>query len=284
MHLVSVGRALPPNRYSQEELLDAFTAYWTRTHHNPRRVAQLHRAVQVGGRNLALPMEAYPELTFAGANRAFVEVGTDIGAAAVREALEGAGLAPSDVDALFFATVTGIATPSIDARLVNRLGLRPDVKRTPIFGLGCVAGAAGVARMFDYLRAWPDQIAVLLSVELCSLTLQRTDLSIPNLIATGLFGDGAAAVVGVGETRAERSAAAPRVVATRSRFYPDTEGVMGWEVGEGGLRIVLSAEVPEMVIRHLGADVDGFLRDHGLTRGDIGVQYRWKRSKKKIGR
>ena len=103
--------------------------------------------------------------------------------------------------------MTGIATPSIDARLVNRLGLRSDVKRTPIFGLGCVAGAAGIARASDYLRAFPDEVAVLLSVELCSLTLQRDDLSVPNLIASGLFGDGAAAVVLGGAASAARGAA-----------------------------------------------------------------------------
>jgi len=167
---------------------------------------------------------------------------------------------------LYFVTVTGVATPSVDARLMNRLGLPARVKRVPIFGLGCVAGAAGVARAGDYLRAFPDHVAVLLSVELCSLTLQREDLSVPNLIASGLFGDGAAAAVLVG---ADRPATGPRVVDSRSVFYPDTEGVMGWEVSGGGFKIVLSAEVPEMVSRFLRRDVDAFLGDHGLIRSDI---------------
>ena len=122
----------------------------------------------------------------------------------VLAALTACGLTVADIDALFFVTVTGVATPSIDARLINRLGLRPDLKRVPIFGLGCVAGAAGIARAADYVRGFPDQVAVLLSVELCSLTLQRQDLSIPNLIASGLFGDGAAAAVVVGAERATR--------------------------------------------------------------------------------
>src|SRR4029079_4499086 len=105
----------------------------------------------------------------------------EVGELAVRRALDAAGLEPRDVDHLFFVTVTGIATPSLDARLMNRLGLRPDVRRAPIFGLGCVAGAAGTARASDVLRAFPDQVAVLLSVELCSLTLQREDVSIANV-------------------------------------------------------------------------------------------------------
>ena len=170
------------------------------------------------------------------------------------------------MDALIFVTVTGVATPSIDARLMNRLGLPPRVKRMPIFGLGCVAGAAGIARAADYVKAYPDQVAVLLSVELCSLTLQRKDLSIPNLISSGLFGDGAAAVVVVGK---ERRADGPRIVASRSIFYPNTERVMGWEISERGFQVVLSAEVPEMVTGHLRGDVDRFLEDHGHGRDEI---------------
>ena len=271
MHVAAVGTALPPHRYEQADLIAAFTRFWSQQHHNPRRVAQLHEAVQVGGRNLALSIPEYEALTgFGQSNDAWIRVGLDVGEAAVRDALARAGLVPRDVDAIFFTTVTGIAAPSLDARLVNRLGLREDIRRTPMFGLGCVAGVAGVARMADYLRAWPDHVAVLLSVELCSLTLQPGDLSVPNLIATGLFGDGAAAVVGVGARRAAAlGLAGPRVVATKSRFYPDTEQVMGWEVGDRGFRIVLAATVPDMVDRHLGADVAGFLAEQGVDRAAI---------------
>lgn len=264
MYIHSVATAAAPHRYEQDALIAAFLDTWSTQHHNLRRVEQLHRAVRVGGRNLALPMEAYTGLSFGAANDAFIRVGTDIGAEAVAAALSAAGLHPRDVDAIWFTTVTGVAAPSIDARLCNRLGFRSDVKRVPMFGLGCVAGAAGLSRVADYLRGWPDHVAVLLAVELCSLTLQRADLSIPNLIASGLFGDGAAAVVASG-----RPADGPRVIATQSRFYPDTERVMGWDVGNNGFRIVLSAEVPAMVTRHMKDDVDAFLAPHGLTRDDI---------------
>ena len=166
------------------------------------------------------------------------------------------GLEPTAIDHFFFVTVTGISTPSIDTRIINRLGMRSSVKRTPIFGLGCVAGAAGIARASDYVRAFPNQTAVLLSVELCSLTLQRDDFSLANLIASGLFGDGAAAVViGGGEHPGPRG---PRIIATRSVIYPDTERVMGWDIVESGFKIVLSPRVPEVVEQHLGGDVDVF--------------------------
>jgi len=267
LNIASVGSALPPNFYDQETLLAALRANWSERHHNIDRLEALHRNVLVGGRHLALPIEEYDGLkTWGQANDAWIRVAQDVGETAIRRALEKAGLGVDDIDALIFVTVTGVATPSIDARLMNRLRLPSHVKRMPIFGLGCVAGTAGVARAADYVRAYPDQVAILLSVELCSLTLQRQDLSIPNLIASGLFGDGAAAAVVVG---AERQADGPQILDSRSIFYPDSEEVMGWDISESGFKIVLSAGVPEVVKRYLGRDVDAFLNDHGLNRSDI---------------
>ncbi len=267
--ILSVGRALPPNYVEQETLIQALSGYWGKRHFNVERLADMHRAAQVGGRHLALPLAEYAALdTFRKTNDAFIRVGAEVGEAAIRAGLAAAGLAPSEVDHLWFVTVTGISTPSLDAKLVNRLGLKPSVKRTPIFGLGCLAGAAGLARASDALRAFPREVGVLVSVELCSLTLQRDDASVANLVATGLFGDGAAAVVLAGGARAD-VATAPRIVATRSVFYPDTEWVMGWEVVETGFKVVLSAKVPEVIEARVGGDVDAFLAEHGLGRNDV---------------
>jgi len=266
--ILAVGRALPPHYADQETLIAAFAEHWSRHHFNLERLAELHRATRVGGRHLALPIGEYAALdSFARRNAAWHRVGAEVGEAAVRDALRRAGLEPREVDHLLFVTVTGVSTPSLDARLVNRLGLSPQVKRTPIFGLGCMAGAAGVARAADVLRAFPGEVAVVLSVELCSLTLQRQDASMANVIATGLFGDGAAAAVLWGGERPRRPG--PRVLATRSTFYPDTERVMGWDVVDSGFQVVLSAQVPQVVEEHVGADVDALLEGHGLDRGRI---------------
>jgi alkylresorcinol/alkylpyrone synthase len=271
MHIRSVGRALPPHRYAQAELTAAFRRHLCPD--NPRigkRLEAFHRAAGVEWRHLALPIEAYPDLRdFGRKNDAFTEVGLALAEVAIRDGLARAGLEPRDVDALYVVSVTGIAVPTLDARLVERLGLRPDVKRNPLVGLGCVAGAAGVARLHDYLLAWPEQVAVLVSVELCSLTLQHDDLSIPNLIGSGLFGDGAAAVVGVGDAHPTAGPDSPRVVATRSRLYPDSQDAMGWQVSASGFQLVLSAKVPGLVREHLREDVDAFLGDQGLARRDI---------------
>lgn len=267
MRIAAVQRALPKHYYDQATLTAALKDMWGTRHHNVDRLAKLHANVLVGGRHTALPIERYATLqSFTEANDAFIEVAVELGEVAIAGALRKANLTPQDIDHIFFVSVTGIATPSIDARLVNALGLRPDVKRTPIFGLGCVAGAAGVARAADYVKAYPDEIAVLLSVELCTLTLQQADLSLPNIIASGLFGDGAAAVVVAG---ANRNARGPAIVRSRSVFYPGTEDVMGWRVTEHGFRIVLSADVPKVVEAHIAKDVAAFLQDHGLTQSDI---------------
>ncbi len=271
MRIVSVGTALPPHFYDQATLLGALERRWKDRLFNRERLERLHANVLVGGRHLALPIEEYDELkTWGKANDAWIRVAQEVGEAAIRQALDRAGLVPTDVSAFFFTTVTGVATPSIDARLINRLRMSPQIKRLPLFGLGCLAGAAGIARAADYVRAYPDQVALLLSVELCSLTLQGEDLSIPNLIASGLFGDGAAAVLVAGSDRDDLpQPRGPEIVATRSIFYPDSERVMGWDISETGFKIVLSADVPKVVEKHMKEDVDSFLGDHGLARADI---------------
>ncbi|MFQ5789855.1 MAG: type III polyketide synthase [Acidobacteriota bacterium] len=272
MQIAAVGRSFPENYYEQDTLIAALKKLWSGRHYNLERLESLHRNVLVGGRHLALPLEGYQKLrSFTDANDAFIRCAVELGERAIKDGLKAAGLEPGDIDHLFFVSTTGIATPSIDAHFINRLPLRADVKRTPLFGLGCVGGAAGVARATDYLRAYPSQVAVLVSVELCSLTLQREDLSIANIIASGLFGDGAAAVVLMGEQR-QRSAssvAGPRVLTSRSVFYPHTERVMGWDITREGFRIVLSADVPRVVQERTRSDVDRFLADEGLSLDDI---------------
>lgn len=267
MQIQAVGRALPPNYYDQKTLLKALKGVWPGPENSQSRLARMHDAVRVSGRHLALPVEQYHRLpTFRAKNDAYLEAATELAETALYEALEQVGAAPEHIDHIFFTTVTGIAVPSIDARMANRLGLRPDVKRTPIFGLGCVAGAAGIARVADYLKAYPDQLAVLVAVELCSLTLQPTDDSVANMIASALFGDGAAAVVMAGSQREQGGA---RVIASRSVLFPRTEEVMGWQVGDDGFRIVLNAGVPNLVREHIRPNVDSFLAEQGLSLGEV---------------
>ena len=259
---------MPEHRYDQEEITQAVVQ---RTDANPELTRRFHAATQVTGRSLALPIDEYVKLEgFTGANNVYVETAVDLATRAVQGALDAAGCAPGDVDHLIFCSSTGVATPSLDARIAQRVGLREDITRVPMFGLGCAAGAAGLSRLYDFLRAWPEHVAVLVCVELCSLTVQREDVSVANLVASGLFGDGAAAVVALGDRRDTGSHRGPRVVATHSRLYPATERLMGWDVGDHGFRIVLAADLVGHVEATLADDVAAFLGEHGLSPDKVG--------------
>ena len=268
--LVATAPAFPAHYVSQTRLSAELRKVWERQGLDLPIFDRIQKSVSVEGRYLALPLERYLDLMgFADSNRVWAEVALELGERALRTLLERAELAPEDLSLLATTTVTGIAVPSLEARLMNRMPFRRDLKRMPLFGLGCLAGTAGVARVADCLRRHPDEAAVLLSVELCSLTLQLGDLSMANVISTGLFGDGAAAVLLVGDRHplAQRPGH-PQVVGSRSVFFPDSEDVMGWEPNDFGLKIVLGPGVPGYAAR-LRPDVDAFLGDHGLTREDI---------------
>jgi alkylresorcinol/alkylpyrone synthase len=273
MRISSVGTAFPQYRFHQAVVTEALRERWEGRLAEPRLLNRLHANCGVEYRNFVLPLEAYPGLVgFKATNDVWIAAAVELGQACIERALTPLGLTAADVSAIFFASVTGIASPTIDARLINLMPFPARVKRTPIFGLGCVAGAAGIARAADYVRAFPEEIALLLSVELCSLTWQDDDQSIANLISCGRFGDGAAAVVITGSEVVlpdSKVEAGPKIRATRSTFYRNTEHIMGWEIGDTGFTIVLSPDVPKVVMENLRGDVDSFLAENGIGRKDI---------------
>lgn len=266
--IVAAATEFPPHYYEQDVLVKALREVWSQRHFNLDRLEQFHRSVLVGGRHLAVPLERYPHLnSFGASNDAWIEAALELSTRLLSRLLEQAGLSPRQIHLLTFTTVTGLAVPSLDARLMNRLPFSPTLKRNPIFGLGCLGGAAGVARVHDYLLGHPTEAALLLAVELCSLTLQKEDLSVANIVSSGLFGDGAAAVLMVGDDHL--LASGPRVLDTRSVFFPDSEDVMGWSISENGFEVVLSPDVPLYARDHLPPALRGFLQEHRLEPGDI---------------
>jgi alkylresorcinol/alkylpyrone synthase len=285
--VAGTGACLPAHVYSQAQLAALAGELLGEVGASPAAVARLFRAVGVEQRHLALPVARYRALDgFADRCAAWLDVALELGERAIRAALAdagpdpagtdpgqglggGGGVDPAELALLVSTTVTGFAVPSVDARLFNRIGFAPTLKRVPLFGLGCVGGAAGLARVADYLRGHPDQLALLLSVELCSLTFRREDSSVANLISTGLFGDGAAAVLVAGAEHPLAAHARPRVLDSCAALFPETERMMGWAIVDRGFKIVLDPAVPDLVARELPGLVDSLLAAHGLTRSDI---------------
>ncbi len=270
--IVAADTAFPRHYYEQKELASALVRFAEagKSSFEPELVARLFKSVAVGGRPLALPIEAYADLaSLEQRNAVWLEVALQIGETAVRGALEKAELAPEAVNLFVSNTTTGVAAPSLEARLMNQLGFSTRCRRIPLFGLGCAGGAAGIARVSDYLRAYPEHAAVLLCVELCSLTFQRADSSVANVIASGLFGDGAACGVVVGERHPLAARIGPCVVANESVFFPNTERMMGWDVIDSGFRVVLNSGIPELARTAVAESIRTFLRDHGLSTSDV---------------
>jgi alkylresorcinol/alkylpyrone synthase len=276
--VLAVRSAFPEHRLSQAEITDAFASRGRLGPAERALTERLHGSSEVDTRHIVLPVEECVHLIGAEAvNDRYIPEATLLGERALRLALDAAGLSPADLDLLIVTSVTGVAVPSLDARLIPRLGLRADIRRLPIFGLGCVAGAAALGRLHDYLLGWPGQTAALLAVELCSLNWPRSGITLADMVAAGLFGDGAVALIASGgqagpvsgAVSAAKSPAGPRLIASRSVVYPDSGDALGWRLSADGFRIVLTTELPVVVERGLADSVSGFLAEHDLTIDDI---------------
>lgn len=269
-HVVAVRSTRGPHVHTQAEIAEAIAPLLTDAERRPF-ADRLHAAAGVTTRGFALPLSDYAGLRgFGAANEAFVRVGSELADGVVRDALADAGLTPADVDVLVFTTVTGVSAPSLDALLADRLDMRRDVRRVPSFGLGCAGGAAGLGIAAELLAGRPDGVAVLFAVELCSLTLQAGDDSAANLVASALFGDGAAAAVVVGDAH-DTAPGSPAIVDAGASLYPGTATQLGWSVRDTGFGILLSPGLPQLIAEHLGDDVRAFLGRNNLTVADVGT-------------
>lgn len=268
--LVSIKTAFPKYEYEQQEIIEALKKVWSNKVNNLKRLESIQQNVQVGKRSLSMPLEDYlSNLSFGERNHCFINTALDLAQKATVNILEEANLDIKEIRSIWSNTITGFAIPSIEARLMNKLPFNTDTKRIPLLGLGCMAGVAGINRVMDYLKAYPKEAALFISVECCSLTFQIDDISVANLVSTGLFGDGGAALLLAGDEHPLSQNAPLQFITSESIFFPDTEDVMGWDVGENGLKIILNKNVPDVTEKMLPPHLNAFLDKQKISLKDI---------------
>ncbi len=259
--LLALSTALPPYPLRQAEIERRARGYFAGAAAlDLDRLMPVFANAGIETRWSCVPLEWYDRPHgWAERNELYLENAVRLLERATRACLASARLTPDRIDAVIAVSTTGIATPSLDARLLNRIGLRSDVTRLPVFGLGCAGGVAGLARAAEIARARPGAHVLFLVVELCALCFRRGDGSKSNVVATALFGDGAAA--GIVSTAGD----GPAIAAAGEHTWPDSLGVMGWDVMEDGLKAIFSRDIPALVRNELRAAADGFLARHGLS-------------------
>ncbi len=263
----TVARALPPYKYTQGEVRDFVLEHFAKSDLPVRKLAEVFDNAAIEERYFSVPMEWFrSEKSFLDKNQAYLDSAVALGDECARKCLQQAGVTADDIDYIIFVSTTGLATPSIDARLINLLGLRSDVRRTPIWGLGCAGGAAGLAHAYHHLLGHPAERVLLVAVELCGLTFQQSDFTKSNFVATAIFGEGAAAVLLSGDGLDSRGI---EILGTRSTFWPDSLDVMGWNVMNTGLQVVFAQSIPHIVETRARQNMIDFLAEYDLTLGDI---------------
>jgi alkylresorcinol/alkylpyrone synthase len=267
--LLSIGTALPSHPLNRDDARTIAAKVFS-DHPHIERLLAVFDSSGIDQRYFTTPPEWFlAEHTSESVNRTYIENATNLSEVAVRLALERSSLTPADIDYLVYVNTTGLATPSIDARLMNRLGCRQDAAHIPVWGRGCAGGTAGIAHVSEYLGGKPDGVAVIVAAEFCGLTFLPGDRSKSNIVASALFGDGVGAAV-VGGSNVERPGL--EIVQTRSRLFPDSLDIMGWNITSRGLQVVFNKRIPDIVREHAAQDLDTLLGSAGLGRGDV-VEY-----------
>jgi alkylresorcinol/alkylpyrone synthase len=271
--ILGVGTAVPEHVVSQASAREFAGRMFGRHHRDIDRLLPVFDHAGVERRHFCVPAEWFGEShSFGERNDLYVRHALSLSTTAAQRALDDSGIGVADIGTVLFVSTTGMATPSLDARLALALGCEDDVRRDATFGHGCAGGVGGLARAGALARADPDRAVLLVATELCGLTFQGDDWSKANFISTSLFADGAAGVV-VADDGLDRgggvAAGAPRIVADSSVLWPDTEDVMGFEFTDRGLEVVLSRSVPDLVRQRFAASVDTVCARAGIGVSDL---------------
>lgn len=266
-YIIDVKTSFPENYTTQEEIKTFLTKMWPE---KKKYIDQFAQSSTVEGRHTALKVDDYEKLgDFGNRNNYWIETAFELQKKNVANLFKEYQLLPSDIGAIFSTTVTGLAIPTLESRLMNEFKINPRAKRIPLFGLGCLGGVAGINRVHDYLKSYPNEAVILLASELCTLTFQFQDQSVANLVGTSLFADGSAAVLMCGEKHPLAKKARLQVQDVGSFFYPETDRIMGWDVVSTGFQIILSGDVPQIVKDNVKPNLKEFLGNKKLSMNDV---------------
>lgn len=263
-HIAAVATAVPEHVLDQNEVVERSREIFAPDVPGFERFTDAYRNAAIETRHSCVPIDWYAQAhPFSERNDLYIEHAIDLLSRVSQDLFDQAGITAADVDAIVVASTTGVATPSLDALLLERLPFRRDVQRLPVFGLGCAGGVSGLARAAQMAMSRPDSCVLYLVVELCGLTFRVNDTSKSNIIATALFGDGAAgALLGC-------KLEGPSVAGWGEHTWEDSLDVMGWEVGDDGLGVLFSRDIPHLVRTRLREPAYAFLQGHGLGPQDI---------------
>ena len=265
--LQAICTAVPPFKIEQDEIMEFAKTIFHDKFEDIERLLPIFKNTGIKSRNFSVPLDWFEdEHTLEEKNKIYIQTATDLSTEASLSLFFEAGINPKDIDCIIYINTTGLATPTIDARLINVLGLRENIKRTPIWGLGCAGGAAGLSHAYDYLLGHPTHRVLLVAVELCGLTFMRNDYSKSNFVATSLFGDGAAVALLIGD---EVKAEGHSIIDVQSMFYPDSLDIMGWNIMSNGMQVVFNERIPKIVAENSNKELESFLAKNKLTKTDI---------------
>jgi alkylresorcinol/alkylpyrone synthase len=278
-NILSVGEAIPPHKLEQGQVMDFARELFSESFNDIERLLKAFQNGEIKKRHFAKGLEWFKEdRSFEEKNDAYIESAVELGKQAIIECLSHSAFLQqpidcSEIDAIFTISSTGIATPSIEARIMNHLPFQEQTKRIPIWGLGCAGGASGLSRAYEYCLAYPKAKVLVLTIELCSLTFQRNDRSKSNLIGTSLFADGVACALVVGDEVEKRNDlkvdCSPSILATQSTTMKQSLDVMGWDVKNEGLYVVFSKDIPTIIEKWLKPNVSNFLEGLNISLQDI---------------
>jgi alkylresorcinol/alkylpyrone synthase len=277
--IISVGTYDPPHVVTQEIAFAAAKDHFQAGFSDVGRMLRIFQNTEIKQRHFSMPLSwFFEEHTLQDRNDTYIRLAQDFGIEAIQACLHSPvflnrEVAESEIDAIIFVSTTGMSTPSIEARIMNRRQFSPHTKRIPIWGLGCAGGGAGLARAHEFCTAYPQAKVLMIALELCSLTFQKKDLSKSNLVGASIFADGAACALVAGDDAnldgSVRKPLSPVIRAHQTTLMPQSETVMGWDIKDEGLYVVFSKDIPTIIRTWLRGNVDEFLEKHSLTREDI---------------